>query len=86
MAADYIPPPILLVTAGVPVYTADNQKLGKVKEIEGEYFKVETGLFQRDYWLGADAVVQAVPDQSVVLNLTKAQVEDHKITGRPPAA
>ena len=37
------------VTVGTPVYTHDGAKIGKVKEVRGEAFKVETGLFQRDY-------------------------------------
>jgi len=73
------PSPILRVTVGSPVYTADDQALGKVKEVRGPAFKVQTGLFQRDYWLRADSVRQAVPDQTVVLVADKAHIDDYKI-------
>ena len=80
------PAPILRVTVGVPVYSADDQKLGKVKEIRGAAFQVETGFFQKDYWLGAEAVAEAVPDHSVVLTFPKGALDVHKLSSEPPAA
>ena len=79
------PEPFLRVTVGTPIYTPEGERLGKVKEIHGRYFKVETSLFQRDYWLGADSVAEAVPGEEVLLNLDKAEVATHKQTGTPPA-
>ena len=80
------PTPILRVTVGVPVYTADDQKLGKVKDVRGSHFQVETGLFQRDYWLGEDTVAQAVPEHSVVLTLDKSELDAHKLSDDQIAA
>jgi hypothetical protein len=80
------PEPFLRVTIGTPIYTPDGVRLGKVKAIQARYFKVETSLFQRDYWLGADTVAQAVPGEEVLLKLDKTQVATQKQTGVPPAA
>ena len=77
--------PILRVTVGSPVFSHDNHKMGKVKEIRTEAFKVETGLLQRDYWLAAETLDEAVPDEAVILNVEKDQIEDHKIS-EPPTA
>ncbi len=86
MAPDSQPAPILRVTVGVPVYSADDQKLGKVKEIRGSAFQVETGLLQKNYWLPGDTVAEAVPEQSVVLTIPKGELESHKSSHEPPAA
>ena len=76
--------PILRVTVGTPVFTWDNHRLGKVKEIQNEAFKIETGLLQRDFWLPADSINEAVPDEAVILTLEKGQLDGHKIE-EPPA-
>jgi hypothetical protein len=73
------PDPILRVTAGATVYDCEDEKLGKVKEVFGGRFKVETGLFQRDYWLSGDIVESAAPDQSVFLTVRKSEVDEHKV-------
>jgi len=73
------PAPILRVTVGTPIYTQDGAKLGKVKEVRGQAFKIETGLLQRDYWLPAASVSEAVPDVAVTLNVEKNQIGTHKI-------
>ena len=39
---------------GQPVYGADGGELGTVKEVRGEYFKVDAPM-QPDYWLRADS-------------------------------
>jgi hypothetical protein len=80
------PAPILRVTIGAPVYSADDRKLGKVKEIDRGFFKVETGLFQRDYWLHGDLVKEAVPEHSVHLTVTNDEMEPHKLRDLPTAA
>jgi hypothetical protein len=79
------PAPILRVTVGTPVYAQDGAKIGKVKEVRGQAFKVETGLFQKDYWLAGDSVAKASPDQAVTLGVDKDQVGAHKIA-TPQAA
>lgn len=79
------PAPILRVTVGTPVYAQDGAKIGKVKEVRGQAFKVEAGLFHKDYWLAGESVAEAAPDQAVTLGLDKDQVDAHKIAG-PQAA
>ena len=73
------PAPILRVTVGTPVYAQDGAKIGKVKEVRGQAFKIEAGLFQRDYWLAAESVAEAVPDAAVTLGVDKNQIGTHKI-------
>jgi len=79
------PAPILRVTVGVPVFTADAQKLGKVKDVRGESFQVETGLFQADYWLAGDIVAEAVPEHSVTLGINKQEVDAHRLSSEQAA-
>ena len=78
MSASNQPTPILRVTVGTPVYSADDQKLGKVKDVRGSHFQVETGMFQKDYWLGEETVAEAVPEHSVQLNIAKGELDEHK--------
>jgi PRC-barrel domain len=73
------PAPILRVTVGTPVYTEDDEKIGKVKEVRGQAFKVETGLLQSDYWLAGESVAEAVPDAAVTLVGNKDQIDSYKI-------
>jgi hypothetical protein len=40
---------------GVPIYTRDGSPIGKLKEVQGRYFKVDAPL-QPDYWLTEDQV------------------------------
>ena len=80
------PPAILRVTVGAPVSTRDGEKIGKVKEIRGEAFKVETGLLQRDYWLGAGSIESAVPEAAVTLNVDKPDLDACKVEEPPQAA
>jgi hypothetical protein len=63
--------PFLRLTVGVTVYTDDGQKIGTVKEIQGRYFKVGTGLLQRDFWLPADCIESAVAGEPVALPFSK---------------
>jgi hypothetical protein len=73
------PAPMLRVTVDTPVYAQDGEKLGKVKEVRGQAFKIETGLLQRDYWLSGESVAEAVPDAAVTLALDKNEIDAHKI-------
>jgi hypothetical protein len=70
--------PFVRVTVGTPIVTADFERLGTVKGIHGAYFRVKAGLLHRDYWLPATTVDEAVPDEVVVLTVTKAQVDEYK--------
>ena len=67
------------VTIGSSVETLDGQRIGVISELRGQLFKIKTGLFQRDYWLRVDSVRSAVAGQNVVLNASKANLDDIKI-------
>ena len=73
------PAPILRVTVGTPVYTQDGDKIGTVKDVRAQSFKVETGLLQRDYWLPATSVREAAPDAAVTLGVDKSQIDSLKL-------
>jgi hypothetical protein len=79
------PAPILRVTVGTPVYTHDDEKIGKIKEVRAQAFKVETGLLQKDFWLAGESVAEAAPDAAVTLVPDKDQIDLYKID-EPDAA
>ena len=79
------PGPMLRVTVGTPIYAQDGAKIGKGKEVRGQAFKVETGLFQKDFWLPGESVAQAAPDQAVTLAVDQNQIDINKID-EPQAA
>ncbi|HZT05900.1 MAG TPA: hypothetical protein VFC51_02650 [Chloroflexota bacterium] len=70
--------PILGVTVGAPVFTWDNQRLGKVGEVRGRAFKVEPNFLQRDYWLPASCIAAASKGQPVLLAIRKVEVASKK--------
>ena len=80
MTAAHEPDPILRVTVDTPIYTNDNQKIGKVKELRANAIKVGTPLLQRDYWLMASAVASATPDAIVILAFDRAHLDEHKLS------
>jgi len=67
------------VASGSPVDTLDGQRIGVISELRGQLFKIKTPRFQRDYWLRVDSVRSATPGQSVILNASKANLDDLKI-------
>ena len=60
------------VTVGLSVSTADDEVLGKVKEVVGDRFKVDV-RFNPDYWL-SKTTVGTVAGGQVKLNVTKSQL------------
>ena len=52
---------------GTPVYSEGGDQLGKVKEVRGQYFKVDARM-QPDYWLRADCVRSGEGDRIVVMD------------------
>jgi len=80
------PAPLLRVTVGAPVIDQDGEKIGKVKEIRQGAFKVETGLFRPDYWLSGEAVESAVPDNPVMLSVSKNEIDSYKVDEPTQAA
>lgn len=67
----------LRITVGSPVYSHDDKKIGKVKQVEGRSFKVDAPL-RPDYWLSDEVVDAAVPDQSVILRIDAAELARHR--------
>ena len=86
MSIESEPDPILRVTVGMPIYTDDGQKIGAVKEVLVNAFKVGTPLLQRDYWLAADTIKSATPGEAVMLAIDKAHLGQRKLKERPAAA
>ena len=70
--------PVGSALLGAPVITADEQHVGKVKEVRGQFFRVDAGFLQRDFWLSADCVVSAIPGEQVLLEISKASLNQHK--------
>lgn len=66
-----------LVKTGVEVYTRDGNRLGEVKELRGEYFKVDAPMAQ-DYWLSCDAVLAGPGVNRVEVTFNKDQLDDFK--------
>lgn len=79
------PNPIMRVTVGAPIYTRDEQRIGKVKEVRSHEFKVETGLFQRDYWLSEESIESAEPGEAVILAVASTDLDAYKVE-QPRAA
>ncbi len=65
------------------IYTSDGERLGTVREVEGQSFKVDAPL-QPDYWLPMDCV-ESVSGNRVRLNFAKDRLGNYK-TGAPRAA
>ncbi len=72
------------VSLGAAVYTKDEHRIGKLKEIRGNFFQIGTPFLQRDYWLPGDCVASAGPDERVLLWVSKGQVDGRKTEGDPP--
>ena len=63
---------------GQHVYTTDGEKLGDVKEMRGQYFKVDASM-KPDYWLSLDCVRGGlVGGDSVTVAFPKDQLGEYK--------
>ena len=51
---------------GIPVVALDGKHLGKVKEVQDTYFKVDAPM-RRDYWLTCNEVMSADHQQALLL-------------------
>jgi hypothetical protein len=65
------------IAIGTPVCTRDNEKLGEVKELRGDAFKVSADM-QPDYWLPAACLTNDAAGRLVV-DATKDRIGDLKI-------
>lgn len=64
------------VTGGMNVVGSDDQKVGEVADVQGEYVIVSKGFFfPTDYYIPVSAI-STVDDEKVYLNVTKEQALD----------
>ncbi|MGK2964335.1 MAG: DUF2171 domain-containing protein [Tepidiformaceae bacterium] len=64
---------------GQPITTSDGSDVGRVKEVQGGFFKVDAPM-ARDYWLSS-ACVRSVEGPMVRLNLRSDEVAAHELDG-----
>lgn len=65
------------IRVGLPVFTLDNRQLGRVKELEEGYFKVDV-RFRRDFWLATDQVAY-VDERCVGMLFRSDEAELYKL-------
>lgn len=64
--------------SGQPVYTIGGDKLGEVKDVRGDYFKVDASM-KPDYWLSCDCIRGgSVAGERVTVNFDKDSLDDYK--------
>ncbi len=64
---------------GSDVYTSDGSKLGTIKEVRDEYFKVGASM-QPDYWLSSECIRGGgVSSDRVVVSFGKDRLDDYKV-------
>ena len=68
--------PITSIRPGLPVHTLDGKRLGAVKEIRGNAFKVAARA-RPDYWLPCDRVL-SYTIQRVTMDFPKNALDQHK--------
>lgn len=59
-----------------PVFTADDEEIGKVAEVRGSLFKVNARM-RPDYWLPCDAI-ESSEAAGVRLAFTKDVITEHQ--------
>ncbi len=64
-------------TVGCEIYSADGDKLGTVKEVQGAYFKVDAPM-QPDYWLACDCVRGGTAGNRVEVAFQKSELDTYK--------
>ena len=74
--------PMAGVKVGAAVMTHDDQRVGKVGDLRGQFFKVEGGFLQRPYWLPAECISSADAER-VTLGATKSQLDSYKLHNPP---
>lgn len=65
------------VPIGTEVYTVDGDKLGTVKEVRGDYFKVDSSMHP-DYWLAAECVRGGFGGSRLTVACDKDHLDDFK--------
>ena len=61
---------------GYPVFTEDGTQLGKVKEVQGDRFKVDAPM-QPDFWLSTSAIASASGGQ-VMLSVNSDRLDEYR--------
>ena len=61
---------------GSEIHTSDGDRIGEVKEIRGDFFKVEASM-QPDYWLDTSCIMTVV-GTDVRLSFDKEHLGDYK--------
>ena len=64
-------------TIGAAVNTINNEHVGSVKEIHGDYFKVDVAM-GRDFWLKRDFIADGTPEL-VTLTIGKSEIDAHRL-------
>jgi hypothetical protein len=62
---------------GATVMTADHERLGTVKEITGDCFKVDAPMAP-DYWLASDTIASMV-GKDILLRVMRSDIDDVKM-------
>lgn len=62
---------------GADIFTQDGERLGKLKEIHGGYFKVDAPM-QPDYWLPEQYLGQGTGNE-IRVSFTKDRLDDYKV-------
>ena len=65
---------------GATVTTADREKLGSVKEIVGDCFKIDAPM-ARDYWLASDTIA-TVTGNDILLRLRREEMYEYRTQRR----
>ena len=76
--------PVHAIPVGAPVHTEDGEQIGRVKEVDGAFFKVDAPM-QPDYWLPRDALLSYTAER-VTLAFNKDQLGDRKVEHSTPGA
>jgi hypothetical protein len=69
--------PQVMLHEGESVFTADNRKIGTVKEVGTQFFKVHATL-RKDFWLDQNLIVSSEEDQ-LYLNVAKDDLDAFKL-------
>lgn len=76
MSRNSIDPRFSAITEGMPVYSQDSEKLGKITMLSDDYFVIEKGLFfPKDFTLRYDDI-QDLRDGSLYVNLAHTDLSD----------
>jgi hypothetical protein len=62
---------------GMDIFTSDGDRIGRVGELHGSYFKVDTPMMP-DYWLSTDCLLSG-GSSGVRLNFSKDELGDYKL-------